>query len=205
MRAINLLPPEAAQRSRGRRRVALVVMAGIAYLALLGLASVWYQGKAADLEAAAQAQQARNAELQAQIGQLSAMAELRAGYEQGITRMQDILARDIAWGPLLADMGRRLPDRTWLTSFSGQALFNEDQPERYGQLSMAGTAFDYPDTASWLRVLDSEAWPAVGGAWLPAAQESTIGEVEVVDFQSVAALTDASRSNRLDRLPEVPE
>lgn len=205
MRSINLLPPEAAEKSKARRRVVGLLAIGALYLALLVLAGFWQLGKATDAEEAVARQQQLNDAVRRQIGELGEADDLRRTYLDGLEDMETILARDIAWGSLLTDLGRRLPDRSWLTTLQAQVVFVEEDPARFGDLAVEGVAFDYPDTAAFLRAFSGGDWPAVGGAWLPTAAEATIGSVPVVDFSGAAALTVESLSDRLARLPEVGE
>lgn len=205
MRTINLLPAEAAQRATARRKTLGVVALGIVYIALLALVALWWQGKATDAENDLDAQLAANARIEAEIASLSSVRALRSNYEDGVERLTKALERDIAWGRLLNDLARIIPDRLWITSMTGTQQSNEENPFLLGQVSIAGTAFDYPDASSWLRVLDAEEWPALGGGWVSSTSRSTIGDSPVVDFNSVASLLDAARSNRVEeRTPEVP-
>lgn len=205
MRNINLLPPEAAQKATARRKTLGVVALGIMYVALLALVSLWWQGKAADAENDRDVQIAANARIEAEIASLSSVRALRSTYDDGVERLNTALARDIAWGRLLNDLARIIPDRLWITSLTGTQESNEENPLVLGQVSIAGTAFDYPDASSWLRVLDAEEWPALGGGWVSSTSRAAIGESPVVNFNSVASLLDAARSNRVEeRTPEVP-
>ncbi len=205
MRPINLLPPEAAQRATARRKTAGLIVLGVVYLAVLALVALWWQGKATDAEDDLDAQLAANARIEAEIASLSEVRALRSIYEDGVERLGAALATDIAWGRLLNDLARIIPDRLWLTSLTGTLQQIEENPFLLGQLSVNGVAFDYPDASSWLRVLDSEEWPAVGLGWVSSTNRAEIGESPVVNFTSVASLLDAARSNRVEeRTPEVP-
>lgn len=205
MRTINLLPPEAAQRATARRKTVGFVALGIVYIALLALVAVWWQGKLTDAEADLDAQVAANARIEAEIASLAGVRSLRSTYDDGVERLGNALARDIAWGRLLNDLARIIPDRLWITSLTGTAQAVEDNPLLFGQVSVSGVAFDYPDASSWLRVLDAEEWPALGGGWVSSTSLASIGESPVVNFTSVASLLDAARSNRIEeRTPEVP-
>ncbi len=205
MRPINLLPPEAAKRTEARRRVGVVILLGLLYLAALGAVTVWWNGKATTAEEDLQRQVDTNGNLRQQIASLSSADDLRRRFESGVDDMQTALATDVAWGRLLNDVGRVITPRTWLTNLTANTVFDEEDPARFGQIQMQGVAFDYPDASSWLRVLDSEEWPAVGGAWVTATQLSEIGGVPVVNFTSVASLTEGATSLRLERIPEVPQ
>ncbi len=205
MRTINLLPPEAAQKATARRKTAGLVALGVIYVALLALAALWWQGKASDAEDDLDAQLAANTRIEAEIASLSDVRTLRSTYEKSVERLGTALAKDVAWGRLLNDLARIIPDRLWVTSMTGTLQDNEENPFLLGQVSVTGVAFDYPDASSWLRVLDAEEWPALGGGWVSSTSRSTIGESPVVNFTSVASLLDAARSNRVEeRTPEVP-
>ena len=205
MRTINLLPPEAAQRATARRKTAGFVVLGIVYVALLALAALWWQGKATDAQDDLDAQLADNSRIEAEISSLSDVRSLRTTYESSVERLDQALAKDIAWGRLLNDLARIIPDRLWITSLTGGLEEDLENPFLLGQVSVTGVAFDYPDASSWLRVLDAEEWPALGLGWVSSTSRSTIGESAVVNFTSVASLLDPARSNRVaERTPEVP-
>ncbi|GBD85700.1 hypothetical protein BMS3Abin02_02120 [bacterium BMS3Abin02] len=206
MRPINLLPPELARQKEMRRRVAGLIALGILYLVLLAVVAYWQNGKAQGVGDELAAQKQANQTTQQQIDALSGSADLRAGYEGGVARIRSVLERDIAWGRLFNDLARVIPDRVWLTSFDGNVDMSGDTPGVIGQVQVGATAFDYPDASTWLRVVDSDVWPAMAGGWVTSAQSSTIGEIPVVDFQSSASLVQPSVSTRVDeRIPEVPE
>jgi Tfp pilus assembly protein PilN len=204
MRPINLLPPELARRKRARRRTMGIVALVVLYLVLLALITYWQDGKAKNAEADLAAQIQENQTTQAQIDALSGAKQLRSDYEDGVVRVESALAADVAWGRLFNDLARVIPDRIWLTSFEG-SVGSQNEGE-VGQVQVAATAFDYPDASTWLRVVDSDIWPAMAGGWVTSAQAAAIGEIPVVNFQSSAFLTGASISSRAeDRIPEVPD
>lgn len=205
MRTINLLPPEAAQRATARRKTAGFILLGVVYVALLALVALWWQGNATDAEDDLNAQVAANTRIEAEIASLSDVRALRSTYEDGVERLGTALATDIAWGRLLNDLARIIPDRLWITSLTGTVQQDEENPFLLGQFSVTGVAFDFPDASSWLRILDAEEWPALGGGWVSSTSRSTIGESPVIDFTSVASLLPDARSSRIEeRTPEVP-
>jgi len=205
MRMINLLPPEAAQRATARRKMAGFIALGVVYVALLALVALWWQGKATDAEDELNSQVAANTRIEAEIASLSDVRALRSTYENSVERLNTALANDIAWGRLLNDLARIIPDRLWITDLTGTLQQNEENPFLLGQLSVTGVAFDFPDASSWLRILDAEEWPALGGGWVSSTSRSTIGESPVVNFTSVASLLPEARSSRVEeRIPEVP-
>jgi Tfp pilus assembly protein PilN len=206
MRPINLLPPELEQKKKARRRTAGFILLGIMFLALLGLVTVWQQGKVKSVEDDLARQEQINQQTQQTIASLSSAQDLRNEYEDGVARVESVLALDIPWAKLFNDLARVIPDRMWLTSFDGTVRADEENPGVVGSITIAATAFDYPDASSWLRVVDGDIWPAVAEGWVTTATASMIGENPVVDFQSSASLTTASISSRVDtRIPTVPE
>ncbi len=204
MRSINLLPPESRVKAAARRRQAFWVLLGVAYLAVLVAVVFWWQGRVGEAETDLEEQQAIVAQVQSEIGELRDLEDLRTGFEARVAVIDAILARDVAWGRLLNDLARLIPPRVWLGSFTGSV----DQSETsvvVGQLSIAGTAFDYPDVASWLRALDSTNFPGVSDTWVSSVTSSLIGQAEVVDFASQTFLTEAALSTRADeRVPTLP-
>ncbi len=203
MRSINLLPPESRKRAGARRRQALWVLLGLAYLALLVAATFWFQGRVGEARDDLEEQESRVAAVQTEIDELADLEALRVGFETRVAVVDGILARDIAWGRLLNDLARMIPPRVWLGGFNGAA----DPPDStiVGQLTMSGTGFDYTDVASWLRALESSNFPGVADTWVSTITTGEIGRVEVVDFSSSTALTDAALSTRAaERIPDLP-
>ncbi|MGH9052125.1 MAG: PilN domain-containing protein, partial [Acidimicrobiia bacterium] len=141
-----------------------------------------------------------------EIATLESARLLKQSYDAKVDMMEVILAADIAWGRLLNDLGRVIPDRVWLEGFSGQVSTSEESAGLLGQISGNGVAFEYPDVAAWLRTVDSDQFPALDGAWVNSASLASLGEAEIIQFDSVASLTQAALSDRLaERIPEVPE
>lgn len=207
MKAINLLPPEAAIRAAARRRRFGFILLGVIYLALLGVGYMFFQGQEAEVQDRLAAQESLNQALRADIASLGPAADLERQLVEGAGQIQQVLATDVAWGRLLNDLGRVIPDRVWLDSFAARAERDPENPVSLGTVSMNGTAFDYPDAASWLRTLDSDRWPAVGAGWvLNTAQEEIVDGVAAVTFSSVGTLTTSALDDRVvDRIPTVPE
>lgn len=207
MRAINLLPPEQAERSRAARQRIFLGFLLIAYLALLAAGWWFFNQRLAASQDDVADQQVINDSIQRQISQLEDARLLAITFDDRVTQVNEALAVDVEWGRLLNDIGRLIPDTVWINSFTATSSEpdEEDDPV-YGSVVMAGVAFDYPDAATWLLTLDSAEWPAVAGAWVNNTAASQIGQIEVVTFSSAASLTAGALSNRADqRTPEVPE
>lgn len=206
MRTINLLPPEARRRVQTRRRRTVVIGVILVYVLLLAVGALYWRTKVTAAERRLEDQQAINAELRAEIGRLENARVLQTTYEEKVALLETLLATDVAWGRLLNDLGRVIPDRVWLDSFAGQVQVNPENPAVIGSITATGVAFEYPDVASWLRTVDSDQFPALAGAWINNAALAEIGEAPIVNFGSVATLTQNALSDRFaERVPEVPE
>jgi Tfp pilus assembly protein PilN len=207
MRPINLLPPEAHLRRAARRRVLLLILGVVAYVAILAGLTLWWSGRVEDAQAALDRQQEVNRQLQAEVTALATADELRLEYEQNAQLTSLVLSGDVAWGRLLNDFGRLIPERVWMDSFTGAATVGV-VPGLVGQLTISGTGFAFEDVSAWLRSLDEERFPGLTGTWVTNASEAAGVEEgdTVVNFNSTAALTQSAISNRAEeRIPEVSE
>lgn len=203
MRSINLLPPEARQKAAAVRRQALWVLGGVLYLVLLGVLFFWQQGKVDNAQRDVDVAQQQVDRIQREVDELRPLAAIEEQYLESISVLAVVLDRDIAWGRILNDLARVIPDRVWIESFSGQTSTSLEEPP--GQLNITGTGFDYPDISAWLRALDSVNFPGVAQAWVSSADVSSIGEADVVTFTSATFLTTDAVSTRLaERTPLVP-
>lgn len=207
MRAINLLPPEQAERSRAARRRLFLGFLLIAYLALLAAGWWFFNQRLGASQDEVVDQQAINDSIQRQITQLDDARQLAITFDDRVAQINEALTVDVEWGRLLNDIGRLIPDTVWINSFTATASEpDEEDDPAFGSVVMAGVAFDYPDAATWLLTLDSAEWQAVGGAWVNNTAAGQIGQIEVVTFSSAASITSGALSNRADqRTPEVPQ
>lgn len=208
MRTINLIPQEGKRSDESRRRILMLAGLGALFLVLLGAVTVWRQGAVRDAEDELNAQIGANQQLQAEINALAGARDLETEYLAAVGTQTLVLQNDISWGLLLNDLGRLIPDRVWVTTYTGTAnRFSPDAPPSTsaGELSVSGVAFDNNDVAAWLRVLDSDRFPSVTGTWATGLTQSAIADRETVNFGSTASLTEGALSNRLqERTPVVP-
>jgi Tfp pilus assembly protein PilN len=206
MRPINLLPPEAAQRAAARRARLGFALLAVVWLALLFLGFLFFSGRADSREEERDTQVALNDGIRSEIAALGPVAELARERDVRSDAIETALEIDVAWGRLLNDLARVIPDRVWLDSFSANVQVDEESVG-FGTVQMSGIAFDYPDTASWLRTLDSDQWPAIGAGWvLNTASEQVVEGVNAVSFSSAGTITQNALSDRaVERIPEVPE
>ena len=203
MRSINLLPPEIARQEAARRRRYLWVVAGVAYLAVLGYLTFNRMHAADQAEQDVVAQQQTNATIQAQIDSLAGVEQVKLDYEAAVGVLDSALGgSDVSWGTLLNDLGRLIPDRVWLSSFSAGTTPGTGS---VGTITVSGTGFDYTDIAAWLRTIASDTFPGVTGTWVSTLSSTLINDTPVINFSSTTSLTTESLSDRVRaRIPEVP-
>lgn len=210
MRTINLIPQAGKRSSDGRQMLLLLVALGVIYILLLGVVTIWRQGKVDDAEAEVRAQQQANEQIQLEINSLAGAEDLSNEFNAAVATLGGALINDVSWGRLVNDLGRLIPDRVWVTSYSGSVNRLDPTAEAettvgVGDLAFSGVAFDRPDVAAWLRVLDSDRFPGVVGTWATGITQSSIGEAVTVNFGSTTQLTEEALSSRLfDRIPEIP-
>lgn len=201
MRPINLLPPEAHLKEQARERVARLALIGMAYLAILFLLTLIWQGRASEAEQAAVDQLEINRQLEARVIEFEGIEAVVVEYDANVALMEAVLANDLSWGRILNDIARILPDSVWLESFLGTVDTDPASPEM-GSIQVTGVGFDFPDVSAWLRSLDSDRFPAATGTWVTNVNEGTIGQAPIVNFVSQTSLTEAARSDRLEsRIP----
>ena len=204
MRAINLLPPEALERAKARRARWMWIAAVVVFVGLLALATFWFQGRVNDRKDDLAAEQAIIADLEAEKASLAEFEDLAVGFANNRLILETALDRDVVWGRLLNDLGRLLPDRVWLTTFSGQVTTDPTSPS-IGEVTVSGVGFDFQDVSAWVRSLDAATFPSVDQTWVSNISTADIGEVGVVNFVSSTFLTRDSLSDRVSlRLPDIP-
>ncbi|MBT8165377.1 MAG: hypothetical protein HKO63_07150 [Acidimicrobiia bacterium] len=209
MRTINLIPQEGKRQSEGRQKLLLLVAVGLIYVLLLGVITVWRQGAVEDAEAEVRQQQQVNNELQLEVNSLAGAEALSQEFAGAVATLGAALINDVSWGRLINDLGRLIPDRVWVTSYSGSVSRPDPTAteglDRVGDLAFSGIAFTPPDVAAWLRVLDSDRYPGVVGTWATGLTQSSIGEADTINFGSTTNLTTEALSGRLfERIPEIP-
>ena len=204
MRPINLLPPEVATERSRRRKAALGIAGGFAYLVLLGAGMFYWDSKVSDARDKVDSQAAINQTLEREVAGLADSADVREQFEEKADLVRTALASDVDWGILLNDLARLLPPRVWVDTFNGSVVA-ETTPGVVGQVSFSGTGFDYPDVSAWLRTLESDQFAGLTGPWVTTVTQGVIGAERVVTFSSTAALTSAAITGRAESLiPEVP-
>lgn len=204
MRPINLLPPEVAEERSKRRRAALLVAAGVAYVALLVAGVFYWNSRVSAAKADVEAQLAINRTLEQEVAGLAEAGALQQRFEDRASLVRTALTNDVDFGVFLNDLSRLLPPRVWIESFVG-TLQPDPLTQAVGEISFSGVGLQFPDLSEWLRSLGSGAFSGVTGPWVNTATASAIGEEQVVTFTSTATLTTGAVTDRAeDLIPEVP-
>lgn len=211
MRRLDLLPALYAQRRKEARRLATVVVAGVAVVAILG---GWFFMLGAQIGAAESELadvRAGNNRLEARIAELQRFALL----EQELLAKQDalrtVMTGDVAWPSLLTEIAMVVPSEVWLTKVTGSAagvegevpVETETAPVRissrvpYGRVQVEGSSLNMPGVAKWLlRLASVREFYAV---FLNNAVEEEVDGADAINFDSTLELKKAAASNRYAR------
>ena len=120
MSQVNLLPPELRERQAIRRTTSLVVAAGLAALALIGIFYFFQVQRLSQAQSDLEAQQATNARLESQIASLQEFADLQAELAAKEALVDEIFVNEVSWSSALLDVSRVIPDASYLTNLTGQ-------------------------------------------------------------------------------------
>lgn len=204
MRPINLLPPEVERERTKRRRLAIMVLAAVAYAALLVIGLFAWNGRVDSARRELEAQESVNQSLEREVVALSEAGNLRDEFSEKADLVRLALSAEVDWGILLNDLARLLPPRVWVETFNG-TTGSATGPDVVGQVNFSGVGFDFPDVSAWLRALDSEDFSGITATWVSTVSQGQLGTDDIVTFSSTAVLTGAATATRADQLiPEVP-
>jgi len=178
---VNLLPSELRERQAIRRTTSLVVAAGLAVLALIGIFYFFQVQRLSQAQSDLEAQQSRNAQLETQIFSLQEFADLQAELASKETLVGEIFVNEVSWSSALLDVSRVIPDTSYLTNLTGQitpTVVGEvataptgGTPETtlIGNMTFAGVANQTETIATWItRLEEVQGWV---NAWVNSAQE----------------------------------
>lgn len=181
MSQVNLLPSELRERQAIRRTTSLVVAAGLAVLALIGIFYVFQVQRLSQVQSDLEAQQSRNAQLGTQIASLQEFADLQAELASKEALVGEIFVNEVSWSSALLDVSRVIPDASYLTNLTGQVtptVVGEvataptgGTPETtlIGNMTFAGVANQTETIATWItRLEEVQGWV---NAWVNSAQE----------------------------------
>jgi len=178
---VNLLPSELRERQAIRRTTSLVVAAGLAVLALIGIFYFFQVQRLSQAQSDLEAQQSQNAQLQTQIASLQEFADLQAELASKEALVGEIFVNEVSWSSALLDVSRVIPDTSYLTNLTGQitpTVVGEvataptgGTPETtlIGNMTFAGVANQTETIATWItRLEEVQGWV---NAWVNSAQE----------------------------------
>ncbi len=186
MSQVNLLPPELREQQAVRRTTSLVVAAGLAAIALIGIFYFLQMQRLAERRSDLEAQQSRNAQLESQIQALEGFADLQTELAARQELVSTIFVNEVSWSSALLDVSRVIPDASYLTNLTGQitaaatAVPGEPPVEPtigppettlIGSMSFAGVANQTETIATWIDRLEQvQGWV---NAWVNSAQEDS--------------------------------
>jgi Tfp pilus assembly protein PilN len=178
---VNLLPSGLRERQAIRRTTSLVVAAGLAVLALIGIFYFFQVQRLSQAQSDLEAQQSRNAQLETQIASLQEFADLQAELASKEALVGEIFVNEVSWSSALLDVSRVIPDASYLPNLTGQitpTVVGEvataptgGTPETtlIGNMTFAGVANQTETIATWItRLEEVQGWV---NAWVNSAQE----------------------------------
>ena len=205
MSQVNLLPSELRERQAIRRTTSLVVAAGLAALALIGIFYFFQVQRLSQVQSDLEAQQSRNAQLESEIVSLQEFAALQAELASKEALVAQIFANEVSWSSALLDVSRVIPDTSYLTNLTGQitaTIAGEvvteptgGTPETtlVGNMTFAGVANQTETIATWITRLEQvQGWV---NAWVNSAQEDAPGS-RIYTFSNGLDLTQEAVTER---------
>lgn len=205
MSQVNLLPPELRERQAIRRTTSLVVAAGLAALALIGIFYFFQVQRLSQVQSDLEAQQSRNAQLESEIASLQEFAALQAELASKELLVAEIFVNEVSWSSALLDVSRVIPDASYLTNLTGQitaTIAGEvvteptgGTPETtlVGNMTFAGVANQTETIATWITRLEQvQGWV---NAWVNSAQEDAPGS-RIYTFSNGLDLTQEAVTER---------
>ena len=205
MSQVNLLPPELRERQAIRQTTSLVVAAGLAALALIGIFYFFQVQRLSQVRSDLEAQQSRNAQLESKIVSLQEFAALQAELASKEALVAQIFVNEVSWSSALLDVSRVIPDASYLTNLTGQitaTIAGEvvteptgGTPETtlVGNMTFAGVANHTETIATWIaRLEEVQGWV---NAWVNSAQEDAPG-TRIYTFSNGLDLTQEAVTER---------
>ena len=205
MSPVNLLPPELRERQVIRRTTSLVVAAGLAALALIGIFYFFQVQRLSQVQSDLEAQQSTNARLVSQIASLREFAALQAELAAKEALIDVIFVNEVSWSSALLDVSRVIPDASYLTNLTGQIVSTVagevvaeptgGTPETtlVGNMTFAGVANQTETIATWIaRLEEVQGWV---NAWVNSAQEDAPGS-RIYTFSNGLDLTQDAVTER---------
>ena len=164
MRRIDLLPPSYLARKKERNNLVLVAVAGIVVALLLVGWWLWLGLQVSDAEEELARVEQVNADLEAEIQELQRFVALQNEVDAKRTALQQVMAGDVDWPGVLAEVAMVLPGEVWLTNLTGSAGQTEGATqaptetapipisdlEPFGRIEFQGESLSMPGVAKWM-------------------------------------------------------
>jgi Tfp pilus assembly protein PilN len=162
---VNLLPPEIRERQKIRQRTILIGIVGGAIILLIVAFYFLQTFNLARVNDDLAAQEQRNGQLQAQIGQLQQFGDLQQELKEKQELEASVFRNEVAWSGVLMDVSRVIPSEMVLDSLSSQLSIGQEGEEAaaapttpgtaapgelVGQLSFGGEALGIDTVTGWL-------------------------------------------------------
>ncbi len=212
MRRIDLLPPAYVQRKKERNALLLVAVAAIVVVLLLLGWWFWLGLQISDANTDLARVQQTNEELDAQIQELQRFVELQNEVDAKRAALQTVMAGDVDWPGVLAEIAMVLPGEVWLTNLTASAgitegftaVPTEESPipisdlEPFGRIQFQGSSLTMPGVAKWM--LRLEGVDSFFATYLQnaTAEEATEGQ-QTFAFQTSIELSDEASSRRFQQ------
>jgi len=201
---VNLLPPEILEGRQFARRQKVLAVAVVATIATAGAVTYLAQGQVDSAQEELSLEQARTGTLQAEKAKYDEVPRVLAQVDAAKVARQAAMATDVPWYRFMNDLALSTPRSVWLQNLTvtipaatGTAVASNDPlaPLGVGNVTVMGTASDYPTVASWLDGLDHV--EGVDGTAISEASGNN--DKPNIDFNSSGSITPDALSHRYDR------
>jgi Tfp pilus assembly protein PilN len=164
MSRVNLLPSDIKKGQATRRRVALIILAGIIGVVLV-LAFWVFQGmRLQNVKDDIQAQERTNSSLQNEVNDLQKFEDLRVEAQQQQELLDAAFANEVSYSGLLVDVSKVIPADTYLTDLTA-TIDPTAVPEAgsdttfVGTITFSGETLHFESLSTWLTRLENvEGW-----------------------------------------------
>ena len=212
MRRIDLLPPSYLAKKKERSNLLLVAVAGILVVLLLLGWWLWLGLKVSDAEEELARVEQVNADLEGEIQELQRFVLLQNEVDTKRTALQQVMAGDVDWPGVLAEIAMVIPGEVWLTNLTASAgqtegatqAPTENSPipisdlEPFGRIEFQGESLSMPGVAKWMIRLEG-----VDSFFATYLQNATESETETgpptFRFGTSIELSDEAASGRFQQ------
>ncbi len=212
MRRIDLLPPAYAQRKRERNALLLVAVGASVVILLLVGWWFWLGLQINDAETELARIEQTNAELSAEIQELQRFVLLQNEVQQKQSALQTVMAGDVDWPGILAEIAMVIPSEVWLTNLQASAGQTEGAApvatetaeipisdlEPFGRIQFQGSSLSMPGVAKWMLRLEE-----VDSFFATYLQNATASQTETgtttFTFSTTIELSDEAASGRFQQ------